>query len=73
MTLLKKGYLKKKEYGTMLKLILELILTAILGICFIVILLYSFVVMIPVAPVMVVFVIVYGIFDKITEDDINVD
>lgn len=50
----------------MLKLILELILAAILGICFIVILLYSFVVMIPIAPVIVIFVIIYGIYDKIT-------
>ena len=56
----------------MLKLILELILIAILGICFAVVLLYSFVVMIPIAPVIVIFTIAYRIYDKITEDDIKV-
>lgn len=50
----------------MLKLILELILAIILGFCITVILLYSFVVMIPVAPVIVMFIIAYRIYDKIT-------
>lgn len=64
--LLKKEYLKKREYGTMPKLILEIILASVLGICVTVVLLYSFVVMIPIAPVIVIFVITYGIYDKIT-------
>lgn len=71
--LLKKGFLKKKEYGTMLKLILELVLIAILGICFAVVLLYSFVVMIHVSPIIIIFIIAYKIYDKITENDIKVD
>jgi hypothetical protein len=57
----------------MSKFILEFILAIILGICVIAVLLYSFVVMIPISPIIIVFIIAYKIYDKITEDDIKVD
>lgn len=57
----------------MLKLILKLILAAILGVCVAVILLYSFIVMIPTAPIIIIFIIAYKIYDKITEDQIMFD
>lgn len=73
MTSLKKEFLKKRVCGNMFKFILEFILTIILGICVTVVLLYSFVVMIPISPIVIIFIIAYKIYDKITENDIKVD
>lgn len=70
---LRKEYLKKKDYGNMFKFILEFILAVVLGICVTAVLLYSFVVMIPISPIVIIFIIAYKIYDRITENDIKVD
>ena len=57
----------------MFKFILEFILAIILGICVTAVLLYSFIVMIPVSPIIIIFIIAYKIYDKITENDIKTD
>ena len=73
MTSLKKEFLKKRVFGNMFKFILEFILAIILGICVTAVLLYSFIVMIPVSPIIIIFIIAYKIYDKITENDIKTD
>lgn len=63
---LRKEYLKKRGCGDMFKLILEFLLAVILGVCVTAILLYSFVAMIPVIPIIIIFIIAYRIYNKIT-------
>ena len=57
----------------MFKFILEPMLAVILGACATALLLYSFVAMVPISPIIIMFIIAYKIYDKITRNNIMAD